>query len=321
MSTRAALRFRRQVAAAALLCAGAATIVPAAREASSAAGSAAFTSAAAPATLVDRAREVLDVALRHEEGWVWIHALEVAVDLGEQEKVRRLLLPRLRELEQSAIRVGVWRVLAGIASDAEEQASWRVKIEATFLDARARDRLQAIESLAKLGQVRSPRVIEAARSLRSELPESDAIFPLWALVVAGDAGALTQLVGSLQSPDPILRRRAAYVLRWVRPAAEWVKRSLVRALDEEPPGTLPHAYLLCAALSLDLDSARTAGWAPMLEHVLPQASPGLTLEACQALRLVQGPAEIVRLAPLLDHAHGDVRIGAAWALLHVLERR
>lgn len=252
---------------------------------------------------------------------MWIHALEALVELGGQEKVRRLLRARLPELEQSAIRVGVWRVLAGMAAGAEEQAFWSAKIEAAFLDPQAKDRLQAIESLAKLGQVRSPRVIAAARTLRSELPEPDAIFPLWALVVGGDAGALTQLVGSLQSPDANVRRRAAYVLRWVRPSAEWARRSLVRALDEEPAGTLPQAYLLCTAISLELAPARSADWAAMLEAFLPQASPGLTLEACQALRLVQGPAEIVRLAPLLEHPHGDARIGAAWALLHVLEQK
>ena len=29
-------------------------------------------------------------------------------------------------------------------------------------------------------------------------------------------------------------------------------------------------------------------------------------------------ADALKLAPLLDHAEGDARIGAAWAILHVM---
>ena len=269
-------------------------------------------------SLARRARAALDAATQKEGDWIWIHALEVWVELGEKEKVRGLLLPRLAEFERSTIRIGIWRVLANSAQSKEERATWIKKIEQAFLEPAAADRLQAIETLGKLGHAPQGAVLDAARGLRSTMPENEALFPLWTLWLAGEQGAGTQLVGSLTSPEVNVRRRAAFIMRWLKPDGAWMRGALARALAEEAPDSIAQSYLLSTSLSLDLDSSRRREWAQKLEQRLPTVAGGVCLEACQALRKVYTPADLPRLAPLLEHAEADTRIGSAWTILHVL---
>ena len=271
-----------------------------------------------PSGLLHRARATLERAAQTERDWIWIHALEAWVELGEHEKARRLVLPRLPELERSANRIGAWRVLAATEASAEERARWIQRIEEVFLDSAAADRLQAVESLGKLGHNPSGPVLAAARARRVTQPEYEGLFLLWPSILAGDMGAMTQLVGSLQSPEVGVRRRAAFILRRLRPEAPWVRASLRRALADETPGSIAQTYLLSAALSLDLEPQQRGAWAAALEKRLPESVGGVCLEICQALRGVLGPADVSRLAPLLSHADGDARIGAAWVIVHVL---
>lgn len=271
--------------------------------------------------LARRAQATLDAATQKEGDWIWIHALEVRLELGEKEKVRGLLLPRLSEFERTTIRIGVWRVLANSASSKEERGTWITKIERAFLEPAATDRLQAIETLGKLGHPPPGAVLDAARVLRSTMPESEALFPLWALILAGEQGAATQLVGSLSAPEVGVKRRAAFIMRWLKPESAWMRSALARAVAEEKAGTIAYPYLLSTSLSLDLDPPRRHEWSQALEKLLPNVAGSVCLEACQALRRVYTPADVSRLAPLLDHTEADTRIGASWVILHVLSTK
>jgi HEAT repeat protein len=191
------------------------------------------------------------------------------------------------------------------------------RIEEAFLDPASPDRLDAVETLAKLRVAVSGETRATALRLASEWPESDAIFARWALAVAGEPGELERITGSLSSADALARLRAAYALRWLQPAAPATLAALARAADAEPVGSEAHVYLVSAALVLEANPGRLATWQEALEGILATGTAGARYEALQALMLRYGSSDIPRLLPLLDDADSDTRTGAAWAILRI----
>lgn len=270
--------------------------------------------------LVARARSTLDEALKTEQGWIRIHAAEALIALGGHERMRRLFEAELPAWENSPYRIGAWRVLAATASAPEDKAAWIARIEKVFLDPTSPDRLQAIESLCKLRHVLGGAALAAAREMEGRVAPADALFPLWALCLAGEDHALERLAGSLASPEAAVRRRAALVLRWLAPPERWIRRELARAADVEPASTVASPYLVSAALWLDVDAGRRAAWRARLEQHLMTGPAGVRLEACQTLMRIYAPRDLSRVVALLEHPEGDVRLGAAWMILAVMAR-
>ncbi|MEY4940378.1 MAG: hypothetical protein RIQ93_2113 [Verrucomicrobiota bacterium] len=267
-----------------------------------------------------RATATLNEALQSETGWVRVHAAEAWIALGDGERIRRLHAAELSALENSAFRVGAWRILAVTASSPAERAPYLARIETVFLAPGSADRLQAIESLGKLRHVLRGTALLAARKMEAEVAPPDALFPLWALCVAQEPGAIERLTGALASPDAAVRRRTGLILRWLAPQEPWIRQELARATDAEPTASVAAPYLVSAALWLKVDPARTAPWRARLEDALMTGPANVRLEAAQTLMRLWTPADLGRVAVLLDHAEGDVRIGVAWTILEVLAR-
>jgi hypothetical protein len=261
------------------------------------------------------ARATLDRALATEPGWVGIHAAEALVATGEAARVRQWLLDRLDHSDASSSRTGPWRVLARCAVAPEERARWIARIEAVLVDPDAADRPAALECLAKLGHPLSPPGREVARQMAADPREAETLVPLWALQLSGERDALPRIRQALTSADPVSRRRAGYVLRWLKVTDPVLLAALARAADAEPPGTDTQTFLLSAALQLGADPSRAAAWQAELVRVLTTGSTASRYEASQALAGRFPASDLSQLAVLLHHPEGDVRIGAALIIL------
>jgi len=275
---------------------------------------------AAQVALAERARAVLEDALVREEGWIRIHAAEALVLVGAGEQIRRQFEKELPTLEASAFRVGAWRVLATTSRTPEERARWAARIEQVFLNPANPDRLQAIESIGKLGVRLTGTSVVAARVMAESVPANAALFPIWALYLAGDNEALLSLAGGLDSEDIDVRRRAGFVLRWLAPTASWLREKLGQAAEREPVSTTAHPYLVSAALSLNVKPERAAAWRATLERAFETGPQNVRYEVCHTLQRIYGVEDLPRLTRFLDHAEGDTRIGSAWTILHVLAK-
>lgn len=270
------------------------------------------------ATLEAKARAVLREVLATDQTWVRVHAAEALVANGEAAAVRELFLRERPGDEATIYRIGVWRVLANTAPDAADRAAWIARVEQVFLDEKAPDRSQAVETLGKLGHGVTGEVLAAVRKRAAEAAEPDTIMPLWALAHAGEPDALKRLAVALKSPDATVRQRTAYALRWLKTREPVVRRAVAVAAANERADSPAAAYVWSAALTLGSTSGREAVWLERLKGVLANGSAGARYEACQALmhRLKRG--DIPLLMPLLDDKDPDNRVAAAWTILHVL---
>lgn len=269
--------------------------------------------------LPERARAVLLRALREETGWIRVHAAEALVAVGETREARAVFSGELPQIEASPFRIGAWRVLAATAVTAAERTAWIDKTQAVFLLPAAPDRLQSIESLAKLGVVVVGPVLDKSRSLATTAPEAEQPLGLWALHLAGDRTALDRTAALLGSTDAVARLRAAYLLRRLRPDSAAIRARLGAALATEPADSIARPFLLSAALSLAADPVGLPVWRAEARELLARsANAGAIYELCQTLMEQDAPADAARFTPLLDHAGADARIGGAWAILRLL---
>ena len=98
----------------------------------------------------ERAIQVLDRELRGDSGWTQVHAADALLDHGFTQEVHQVFAPIANNAPDS-YRVGVWRVMARAATTEKLRAGFVEKIRRVMHDPTASDRLQAAESLAKLG--------------------------------------------------------------------------------------------------------------------------------------------------------------------------
>lgn len=261
----------------------------------------------------DKAQESLRQLVVAESGWPKIHAAEAAIAIGDVSSVRSAFQARQESPDPVDLRIGIWRVRARIAETPEERQTWIGYIEKAFLDRSSPDRLDAIETLAKLKVALTDECREAARQMAKEESLGNALLAHWALAVSGDNGALEKIVEALHSTAPLARERAAYALRWLRVRSPDVLNALAEITNNEPNDTAAFPYLLSAALILHADPASEGKWLQQLERVLETGSTPARFEACQTLMHFDG-VPLSQFAALSNHPDADVRIGAAWAM-------
>ena len=271
-------------------------------------------------SLEERARAVLLKVFNAREDWVSIHAAEIMVETGRHDGLRDAMMRRMDGFEKAGTRVGAWRVMSMMLERAERN-EWNHKLEQVLLDSAAVDRLQALESLAKVKHRLTGPALVIARGLTRELADSDlVVLPLWAMAAGGDPRVLESLVGLLKSADVATRRRAAYALRRLSPESSALRSAVLEALEREPADTIAYPYLLCTALDLELDPMKIAGWCKVLRTVASTAAPKVRFEALQVLAKYYRSEDVESLLPQLEDPDGDVRAGVALALLRIVER-
>ncbi|HKI70472.1 MAG TPA: hypothetical protein VKA67_12845, partial [Verrucomicrobiae bacterium] len=192
--------------------------------------------APAPTASRERAVQILDRELHKASGWVQIHAADALLDHGMTREVRAVFSP-MSEHPPSACCIGVWRVMARAAAARQSRAGFVEKIRKVMLDAKATNRLEAAESLAKLG-ASIPSDRDALIQWLDTANEAIAPYPQWLLVLSSTgrqrATAEASLADLLNSDNPLARLRAAFALGRIKSLSSESFVKLCDRLKREP---------------------------------------------------------------------------------------
>ena len=252
--------------------------------------------------------ELRDTLERGEE-FVKVHASESLLWTGHPDNVRAVFLNEPQDVPK--YRIGVWRVLAQAAPDAQERRKYEDKILAVLLDPKAPDRLHAAETLGKLGVTsRDPEVLRLARE---ETGPFQAMVR-WVLANSGNEQDEAALAELLTSPDAYTRGCTAYAMRFFKTLRPATAEKLNAAADKEPADSAWRTHVLSARY-LHASASERHCLRESLQPYLETGDTGQKREACAALGRVPNPADIPLLTPLLDDPDRDVRAGAAEAVL------
>ncbi|MBN2309474.1 MAG: hypothetical protein JXR94_10915 [Candidatus Hydrogenedentes bacterium] len=266
---------------------------------------------ALPAALHERAVAVLRDAVENETEWVRVHAAEALVWNGYADEVRPVFLAEVDSAGPKH-RIGVWRVLAQAAPNAEEREQYTARIRQAFLDKDGPDRLHAIETLGKLNDgERSDALAEAARG-----EDEFGAYARWVMANGGDAQDEAALVALVDSDDEGVRSTVGYALRFfdhVRPAT---LPALSRAVRNEPKDSPARNHLVSAWFVHCPEAQEKAARKRLLAYA-GKGSTAERFEMCNALARRGDASDIAMLERLLGAADADVRIGAAHALLSI----
>lgn len=279
------------------------------------AGTGAEAGLARPGVAAAAARAALFEVMHEDRSWAKIHAAEVLLIHGEADRVRDYFLGELPERPLPLYRVGLWRVLAVAARDRAERTGYVAKILAVLVDPAAPDRGAAVESLAKLGEPLTDEALSVVTRLEAEAVAAEQPVPRWALYQSGRREMLPQFAAGLESPDPVVRRRSGYVLRWLRITDAEILRQLVRAAEIEPAGTDTHDFLVSAVVSLRAAPAAAVEWSQRLAKVWETGSSAARYEASQTLGRSGAKVALAPLEPRLADPDADTRVGAADLIL------
>lgn len=269
-------------------------------------------------------RERCLATLRHElattEGWVRVHAAEALIEHGQTAGLAILYAEELATASPP-YRIGVWRVLAHVATESE-RTTHVAAIRAALHDPAGPDRVHAAETLAKLGVANSA----DAPAISAWLATADAptaAYLRWLRVQLSPASQRAAeeaaLAALLQSDLSAARLRAAYALARLSPLAPDTVALLRRRATLEPRDSPARAYVVAAAFAhLSSASPDRAGLRTQLRSYLAQGIPGEQFEVAVILGCQSDRDDVPALAALLSATHPDARIGGASGLLHIL---
>jgi SSS family solute:Na+ symporter len=253
-----------------------------------------------------RCRDILVRALEDDSPWIRVHAAEALIALKQPEPALAAFRPKA-ETTEPKYRIVVWRVLAQAEPDAAERRRFLERIRAALLDPQAPDHAHAMEALAKLHE---PAGDEAERKRILEVADEKgpiAPFAVWRLANANDATAIDRLVALLSADDAITRARAGYVLSRLAPLPDNASHAINATLEKEPADSPARIMLRTAQGG---DAVRE------LAHDMKAAPSGRYFAAMNLAD--NGTADdYAILEKLLNDPDSDVRVGAAYAMLHI----
>ena len=123
---------------------------------------------------------VLQNNLKTQQTWVKVHAAEFLLWSGHPERVKESFLKE-NQLYGDSIpyRIGIWRVLAQAETEPQQKEVWINKIKTAFLDENGKDRLHAIETLAKLKVPVWDKEVKLSDILITDEMDNFAVYKLW----------------------------------------------------------------------------------------------------------------------------------------------
>lgn len=263
---------------------------------------------------------LLEQEMLANTNWVRIHAAEALIQHGCTNPVTKLFAP-LGANENPSAQIGVWRVLAQAAETEAQRRASVALIRHALLDEHSPGRLQAAESLAKLGSVDVTDRPVLERWLKNA-DESTAPFVLWLLTLLSGpqdrASVEARLAKSLDSNDPIARLRTAFALGRLKTLSRGSLAQLTRRAQVEAADSPARVYLIAAWLLHEEDKTAQLKLMKQLAVFLNSAKPNEQLEAATVLGMRGTVEERPGLMRLLRSREPDARIGAANGLLHLL---
>ena len=257
-----------------------------------------------------------------QAGWSRIHAAETLALSGEADAVRRHFLSGLPEWENSSQRIGAWRVLTATTEDPANKRHWIQKIEQTAGDHLAPDRLQAIETLAKLGCRLSSELVATLRDpLPQQWTESGRLFVTWVLHLAGETLATKRLLAALRSSDVEVRRRAAYITRRLVSPEPIFKQTLLDQFRCEHVDSIAYPYSLAACMALGICPLTEAETKLALDRLWNTSSAAVRLEISHALAALMDERHLEAQRAGLHSPDVATRIATASVILSSLSVR
>lgn len=289
-------------------------------------------------SLKDQCIQKLREVMNTQSKFVKVHAAEYLLWSGHPEGVRETFMKEEQQFDSAKpYRIGIWRVLAQADSNAKEKAAWIGKIMNVFADIHATDRINAAETLAKLGISPSAQYPDITRRAIESSGTSLSLYSLWAASVSGKDSLnecrhkVLDVIQSNQS-DTLQTTLAAYILRHIGGinAEEW--KMLVNHALSEPVNSSPKVYLLSAAFMLTpKDSIQSKIYNQIKKELLTeQHSPkaGIRAEMAAALAEKGNENDLPILISMLDNKNplpaeadnADVSAAAAYAILEIGKR-
>lgn len=166
-------------------------------------------------------QEALDTlrnVLQEQQEWVKVHAAEFLIWSGNPEGVKEVYLKEQEQfIDKSQYRIGIWRVLAQLSNGGEKE-NYQQQILRAFLDTVGKDRIHAIETMAKLKRSPLPEYSDITQqALQSDIKSLSA-YTQWSIAYTNEDSMQRAKAYFLErvldyNEEEVPRRIAAYVLR------------------------------------------------------------------------------------------------------------
>lgn len=169
-------------------------------------------------SLVNEAVNTLRTVLNEQQEWVKVHAAEFLIWSGNVQGVKQAYEKELEFFgDKPQYRIGIRRVLAQLSIGGEAE-KYKSEIVKAFIDTAGKDRIHAIETMAKLKLSPLPEYAEITKHALESETKSLTAYTHWAVAYTNEDSLTTAkkyfLTKVLNINEDILTRRiAAYVLR------------------------------------------------------------------------------------------------------------
>ena len=280
---------------------------------------------------------ILRKVLHEQERWVKVHAAEFLIWTGNEQGVKQAFLKELELFhEEPQYRIGIRRVLAQV-SDSAEAARYKKQIVNAFLDTAGKDRIHAIETMAKLKMSPLPgHPFETQDALKSSV-KSLAAYTHWAIAYANADSmqpAKKYFLGRLLDPkeDVLQQRIAAYVLRnsGNLEAADWnVLRDKALGLPDDAEAKI--GFLNAALLTAPQDVKNSETYKNIFSGLLAfgnKKDKDVKMDMAAGLAVAGDKQHLPLLTDWMRNADptgvaaddADVQASAAYAILEIEKR-
>ncbi len=287
--------------------------------------------------LKNEAKATLNKVLQEQQEWVKVHAAEFLIWTGNAGAVKETYLKE-QELfrEKPQYRIGIWRVLAQV-STGEEATQYKKQILQAFLDTTGKDRIHAIETMAKLKMSLLPEHAVITKEALDGDIKSLSAYAHWAIAYTNEdslIAAKKYFLASLLNvnEDMLSRRIAAYVLRnsgSLEPQ-EWENlKNSVLSLPDDADGKI--SFLNATLLTAPMEERNGADYQKMVNQLLAfsaKKDKGTRMEIAAGLAAIGIEEHLPVLKNWLNNSEptgnasddADVQASAAYAILKIVDR-
>lgn len=287
--------------------------------------------------LKKEAVDTLRSVLHEQQEWVKVHAAEFLILTGNDEGVKDVFLQELSQFnDKLQYRIGIWRVLARLSSGLESE-QYQNKIVRAFLDTAGKDRVHAIETMAKLKISPLPEYpLITENTLHSEI-KNLSLYTHWAVSYTNIDSAVSAkkyfLERLLDENEEVLQQRiAAYVLRYLDTIDKEDWDLLNKRLQVFPDDSgQKAAFLNTALITAPVEIAGGEDYKRIFEQLLnlnSKKDKGTRLEIAAALSVIGNREHLPFLLNWLHQTdpldipseEADVQAFAAYAILNIIDR-
>jgi len=282
---------------------------------------------------VDTLRQILN----EQQEWVKVHAAEFLIWSGYPGGVKEAYLKELERFhEKPQYRIGIWRVLAQL-SNGNETAQYKTQIINAFLDTAGRDRIHAIETMAKLKVSPLPQYPEATDAVLHSDIKSLSAYTHWAVAYTNEDSAKAAekyFLGRLMdaNEDIVQRRVAAYVLRnsGELGMTDWnVLSDMALTLPDDAEGKV--SFLNAALLTAPQQVKTSETYKNIFNRFLAfsnKKDKGIRIDIAAGLAVAGDKEQLPVLTDWMRNADptgivaddADVQASAAFAILKICDR-